>query len=706
MSVGDPQVVRAVFDRLLWPERIAIIGASSNPDAIGGRPLRLLRQLGYPGRVYPVNPRHETVGDVQAFPSIASVPEPVDLAIVAVPATSVPAVLRECAAAGVGTAVVFSSGFADGGETALEAELASAAGEGVRFLGPNSEGFCNVVGRVPAGFSPAIDPDRGLRELRPGGIAIVSQSGGLGFALFHDGLRRGLGFSYVVSTGNETDLGALDVLEYALEDERTRVVLLFVEGFRQASRFPGLARRATELGKSLVVAKVGRSTAGRRAAASHTAHLVGRDAAYDAVFRRWGVARARDQEHAVDLAIAFSRAPLPAGPRVAIVTASGGSGVWAADACEEEGLQVPVLSEGLQARLRELMPSYGAAANPVDVTAQIIQTAGGFGPVLELLLASDEVDAIVLVTTLLSPERLADEEATLRGLLDGSGKPLVVYSYTQPSEESVEVLSRLGLAWYTSGHRAARALRALWDRTRAVRRSASVAAPTDVAARGPVAEGAGLLLEFEAKQLLREWGLRTPAGRVARSPSEAAAVAAELGGPVALKLQSPAVLHKSDGGGVALGLSGEEAVSDAALAMLRAAPDASATVLVEEMAEPGVEMLLGAVDDPDFGPLVTIGMGGVDVEVVPDVVTAPAPVSVAEARELLSDLRGYPRLLAHRGRPAADVDAAAEALARLSELAAASAGAFREIDVNPLIVHAAGRGATVVDALLTGGGPS
>lgn len=704
--MGERAVSRAVLDRLLWPERIAIVGASSNPDAIGGRPLRLLRQLDYPGRVYPVNPRHQTLGDVQAFPSIGSVPEPVDMAIVAVPAASVPAVLRECAAAGVGTAVVFSSGFADGGETALEAELAAAAGDGVRFLGPNSEGFCNVVGRVPAGFSPTIDPERGLRELRGGEVAIIAQSGGLGFALFHDGQRRGLGFSYVISTGNETDLGALDFLEYALEDERTRVVLLFVEGFRQASRFPELARRATELGKPLIVAKVGRSTAGQRAAASHTAHLVGRDAAYDAVFRRWGVARARDQEHAVDLALAFARAPLPAGPRVAIVTASGGSGVWAADACEDEGLEVPVLSERLQARLRELMPTYGAAANPVDVTAQIIQTAGGFGPVLELLFASGEVDAIVLVTTLLNPERLADEEDTLRRLLDDSGKPLVVYSYTQPSEESVEVLSRLGLAWFSTGHRAARALRALWDRSRALRRAGSAAGATAVAARGPAVEDAGLLLEFEAKQLLREWGLRTPAGRVARSASEAAAAAAELGGPVALKLQSPAVLHKSDGGGVVLGLSGAEAVSEAAGAMLAGAPAGAPTVLlVEEMAEPGVEMLLGAVDDPDFGPLVTAGMGGVDVEVVPDVVTAPAPVSVAEARELLSELRGYPRLRAHRGRPAADVDAAAEALARLSELAVASAGAFREIDVNPLIVHAAGRGATVVDALLTGGGP-
>jgi acetate---CoA ligase (ADP-forming) len=702
---------RPRLDRLLRPDSIAIIGASANDDAIGGRPVRLLREHGFAGRLYAVNPNHDQVQGLRAYPAIDAVPEPVDLAIVAVPAVAVPDVVAACAAAGAGAALVFSSGFAEGAGSGagLQAELvAAAARTGLRLAGPNSEGFLNVHGRVAAGFSPTIDPRRGLRRLIPGDVAVVSQSGGMGFALLNAGLGRGLGFSYVVSTGNEADLDSLDFLEFLLEDERSRVVLLFVEGFRHARRFPALAARAAALGKAIVVAKVGRSPAGRRAALSHTAHLAGRDAAYDAVFRRWGVTRAADEEEAVDLALALSRAPLPGGRRVAVVTVSGGSGVWMADALAAEGLEVPVLSDDLQARIRRLIPSYGAAGNPVDVTAQVINTAGGATPVLELVLASDEIDLVVFVANLASPESLSREGDRLRSLAATSPKPILVYGYAPAAPRSTEHLADLGLAWFPSSRRTARAARALVEHAAGRRRAAAdggrPAEPATSAAREPVfAPGETALDQHRARALLGRWGLPTPEGAVARSPDEAAAIAERLGCPVAVKAQAAGLLHKSDVGGVALGLGAAGEVRRAALAMATRAAAGGVAVegfLVQRMAPPGIEMILGALDDADFCPLVMAGVGGIHAEVLADRAFAPAPVSSDEAADLIGRLRGARLLAGHRGRPPADVAALSAALSRLSRLAVAHAGEIGEIDLNPVIVHSAGHGVTVVDAVV------
>jgi acyl-CoA synthetase (NDP forming) len=711
---GTPGAQPAIH-RLLWPDSIAVIGASADTASISGRPVRILRQLGYAGRVYPVNPKYERILDLQVFPSVTAIPAPVDLAIIAVPARMVPEVLLGCAAARVATAVVFSAGFSEvpGGGEEREAELvANARVSGLRFLGPNSEGFINMIGMVPAGFSPTIDPDRGLQSLQAGNIAVVAQSGGVGFGLFNEGLSRGLGFSYVVSTGNEADLESLDFLEYFLQDEGTRVVLMFVEGFKRARRFPELAARAARLGKPLVVAKVGRSAAGRQASASHTAHLAGRDTAYDAVFRRWGVWRAVDQEDAVDKALAFARAPLPRGKRTAIVTFSGGAGVWMADAVEEAGLETPVLSDHLQEKLRELIPSYGSPANPVDVTAQVVDTAGGVVPVLETVLGSDEVDMLVLITTLASVEALTREEERLRRLITVSDKPILVYGYTHPSPESVEVLSRLGLAWFPSSTRTARAARQLYDygaflhRRQGGQLGPELVSPQRV--KGPLAEGT--LVEFRAKKLLRGWGLPTPRGTLVTTPDEAAEAARALKAPVAVKVQSASLVHKTDVGGVALGLETPEAVREAAQRVLaqvhEARPDAFVEgLLVEEMAKPGGEMILGALDDPDFGPLVMVGVGGADAELLADTAFAPSPLNEDEALELITSLRGVGLISGREGREDADIHALADALAKLSQLAAAHAGAFVAIDLNPVVVHRAGRGVTVVDAVFEGRDP-
>ncbi len=448
---------------LLAPESIAIVGASSDPSRLGGRPLQILLQHGYRGSIYPINPGHDMVGGLPAYPSISSVPGPVDVAAVIVPASLVVETLRQCALAGVRSAVVFSSGFAEEGKQGrlAEQQIAEIARRsGMRVLGPNAEGFFNLTDRIPLTFSPTVDYERGLSTLVAGNVAVVSQSGGLGFALFNGGQAVGLGASLVVSTGNEADLGALEVGAYLLEDPATEVVALLVEGFRHGEDLGPVAKRARALGKTLVVAKLGRSRAGVEAAAAHTAHDAGDDEEYQKAFARLGVVRVNDQEDLLDACLALSRPHRPAGRNVGIVTTSGGAGVWLADACDVVGLDVPELDATLQAQLRPLMPSYGSPRNPVDVTAEIVNRAGVVKP-LELVLSSPQIDMVVWIASLAGPHMLEREEDEIQRVVASTTKPILVYSYTTPGPASVAALARLGLAWYPSPARAARAAAAL-----------------------------------------------------------------------------------------------------------------------------------------------------------------------------------------------------------------------------------------------------
>jgi acyl-CoA synthetase (NDP forming) len=457
------------------PSSIAIIGASKDATSLSGRPLDILLQHGYRGRVYPVNPNRSDVGGLPTWPSIKAVPEAVDLVVVAVRASLVLDVLRDCASEQARHAVIFTSGFAEEGAAGRRAEdelAALARASGMRILGPNAEGFFNVHDGIPVSFSPTVDYKQGLVRPQPGNVAVVSQSGGLGFALFNWGQRVGAGTSHVVTTGNEADLDALEVAGFLLEDASTEVVALLIEGFRRPEKLEPVARRAAELQKSLVVAKIGRSSAGSRGAWAHTAHDAGDDSAYQQEFARWGVVQAEDQEDLLDIAFALSRRPGVPGRRVGIITISGGAGVWLADACDAAGLSVPELQPETQERLRALMPSYGSPRNPVDVTAQVFGVAG-IAPVLDSLCQSPEVDAIALVCSLASPRMLDREETEIAAVLARSAKPVVVYSYTSPGDTNLDLMGRLGLAWYPSARRAARALAALVAAARGRQETAS-----------------------------------------------------------------------------------------------------------------------------------------------------------------------------------------------------------------------------------------
>jgi acyl-CoA synthetase (NDP forming) len=698
------------LDSFFAPESIAIIGASPDTKKIRGLLQSMLQKNGYPGRLYPVNPSYQEIADVLCFPSVGAIGKSIDLALIAIPAERVLQSLEECAQAGVRNAVIISSGFAEEGGSSIDMQrdiAALARRTGMRISGPNAEGFHNEIGHVAATFSPAVDVQAGAARLVASTrrIGIIAQSGGIGFALYNRGGAMGLSFSYVVSTGNEVDLGIGDFLAHMVRDDGTEVVMLFLESVREPSTFLHAAAEAARIGKPIIVAKIGKSGAGARAAASHTASMTGWNAAYRAVFAKYGFIEASDPDEAVAVAAALTSAPLPKGDRAAVVTASGGAGAWAADMLAISGLAVPELSADLQAQIRALIPSYGSPRNPVDVTAQAIQT-GGLQRAIELLNEADEIDMIVLVVSLASKHRVLFELEALQTIVQSQRKPVLVYSYTIPSSFGRGKMAEAGLPVFGSLADVGKAARHLVARARytppAEVKRARFQVSSDVLARANAKSGC--LSEFDSKRLLKACGIAIPADCLVTTPEELDRAMAAVGFPVALKIQSADIPHKSEVGGVKLAIVDAHAGRAAYRAMLdglkATRPDASLQgVLVSPMAIPGVEIIIGAVRDAVFGPILMVGFGGVMTELFNDVVYRPAPVSEMEAASMLSELKAAPLLKGFRGAPAADISALAVLITRLS-LVADGLHEIGEIELNPVIVHPEGQGVTIVDALV------
>ncbi|HEX6840633.1 MAG TPA: acetate--CoA ligase family protein, partial [Stellaceae bacterium] len=706
MRDGGP----ASLDRFLAPAAIAIIGASPDSARIRGRLLHLLHENGYSGKLYPVNPSYREIDGVPCFPSLGAIGQPIDLALIAIPAETVLPALAECAAAGVGHAVIISSGFAEqgGAQTGLQQEIAALARRtGLRVCGPNAEGFHNDVAHVAATFSPAVEvkPGEARLEASPRRVGVVAQSGGMGFALYNRGRAVGLAFSSIVSTGNEADLTASEFFAHLAHDPATSVILLFLESVRDPEVFLAAAAAAAERGKPVVAVKIGRSAAGERAARSHTASMAGWNAAYDAVFVQHGIIRADDPDEAVAIAAAFATAPAAQGPRVAVVTASGGAGAWAADMLAAAGLALPELSPELQQAIQAFIPAYGSARNPVDITAQAVLT-GGLLRATEMLSQSAEVDAVLIVVSLASEKRMAIDVAALKALVARQAKPILFYSYTLPSSLARKALAEAGLTIHTDLGAVAQAMAAMARRGSYVR-PRPVARPLATAPlRAALERFQGALSEYDAKELLARAGIATPPHRLVTEAGGLDAAAAALGFPLALKVQSPDIPHKTEVGGVRLGIADPAALRqgyDAMLAELRRRrPEARLQgVLLQPMAPPGIEVIVGTIRDPGFGPLVMIGAGGVLTELFKDVVYRPAPVDADGARDMLADLRIARLLGGFRGAPAADIAALAALVAQLSQFAAAHRDLVQEVELNPVIVHRAGAGCTIVDALLT-----
>lgn len=696
------------LDSFFAPASIALIGASRDHEKIPGRLLAMLRKNEYPGQIYPVNPNYAEIDGLTCYKSIAEIGKPIDLAVIIIPARAVLPALEQCAAIGVKNAVIISSGFAEeGGDSAVmqDAIVALAKRTGMRISGPNAEGFFSQVQRVAATFSPAVDVKPGAVPLVATAkrIGIVAQSGGVGFAYYHRAKALGIAASYVVSAGNESDLGAGEFLDYLVQDASTDVVLLFIEGIRDVDKFLAAARSAAELKKPVIVTKVGRSGAGERAAASHTASMAGWSAAYDAVFAKYGFIVSNDLDEALTIAAVLVSNPLPKGDRVAVVTASGGAGIWGADTVALQGLQVPELSEPIQTEIGKLLPSYGTARNPIDVTAQGV-TSGGLQKSVDLLTVSDEVDAILVVLSLSSDVRKPFKEPELTPVLAAQHKPVVFYSYTVPSDFARREMAKSGVVVLSGLTHVGVAMRRIVDYARF-----SLPKPADEA-RLPARDLAAhltlpVLSEADSKALLRAAGIALPDEVLTKDKGELDAAVARVGFPLVMKVQSPDIAHKSEVGGVRVNITTKGEVFLAFEALVNNArkhrPEAVIQgVLLSPMAKKGVEIIVGTMTDKTFGPMVMVGLGGITTELFRDVVYRPAPVGIEEAAAMLASLKAAPLLNGFRGAAKADVGALAQLIADISVLAARHAGEIAEIELNPVLVHPEGKGVTIVDALV------
>jgi acetate---CoA ligase (ADP-forming) len=696
------------LDSFFAPQSIALIGASRDHEKIPGRLFLMLRKNDYPGKLYLINPNYAEIDGVACYKSVAEVGATIDLAIIVIPARAVLPALEQCAAVGVKNAVIISSGFAEeGGESAAmqDAIAALAKRTGMRISGPNAEGFYSQVQRVAATFSPAVDVKPNVAPLvaTTRRIGIVAQSGGIGFAIYNRAKALGVALSYVVSAGNESDLGAGEFLDYMVQDAATDVILLFIEGIRDVEKFLAAARRAAELRKPVIVTKVGRSQAGGRAAVSHTASMAGWSAAYDAVFAKYGFIVSNDLDEAVTIAAALATNPLPRGDRVAVLTVSGGAGIWGADSVSAQGLQVPELSPPIQAEIMKLLPSYGTAKNPIDVTAQGVNS-GGLQRSIDLLAASDEVDAVLVVLSLSSDVRMPFKEVELKPLIAAQNKPVLFYSYTLPSDFARRTLARSNVVVLSGLTHAAAALRQLVRYARfrlAARPDATLLVECDLSAHLL----APALSEHDSKALLHAAGVAVPDEVLVADKSGLDEAIARVGLPLAMKIQSRDLAHKSEFGGVRLNITSKGEAFMAFQALLdnarRHRPDAAIQgVLVAPMARKGVEIIIGTLTDATFGPMVMVGLGGVTTELFRDVIYRPAPVGADEAAAMLDELKAATLLKGFRGAIKADVAALARLIAQVSLLASRLHDEVSEIELNPVLVHEEGQGVTIVDALV------
>ncbi len=698
---ADPPRPRHTLDAVLRPRSVAVIGASDSPTRIGGRPIRYLLEAGFQGPIYPVNPKHRRVQGLAAVAAIDEVTDPVDLAIIAVPAPDVIRIVETCAARGVRGVVIFSAGFAEtdtNGRDAQRRLSEIAAATGMRIVGPNCLGVYNSS----IGFFGTFTTTLEVGFPADGGVGLVSQSGAYGSHLSLLAKQRRIGVRYWITTGNEADVTVPESIEWLADQDDVSVIVAYAEGITEPATLIRALDKARAAHKPVVFMKVGTSAVGAAAARSHTASLAGVDAIYDAAFRQFGAYRARSTEDMLDVAYAASFGVFPSSGRVALLSISGGVGVQMADAAVAAGLDVAPMSDDAQARLKAALP-YASPRNPVDITAQAFNNVDLIADNLDLILADGRYDSIVAFFTYV---------AAANGMVDpirdtlGSAKArhpdtVIVLSIVGPPEV-VRQYEAVGCPVFEDPTRAVQAVAALHRFAALFDRTPSEA-PGVVATETPLP--AGPIGEHAAKRILAAAGLPIADERLARTADEAVQAADALGYPVAVKLASADVVHKTELGAVVLDVASAAAVHDAfetVTARARSARPSAAVdgALVSRMVTGGVETILGVQRDPTFGPVVMFGLGGVFVETLNDVSFRVAPFDETEARRMIAETKGSAILDGARsGRPF-DVAALAAALARLSTFAAGHGDELESAEVNPFVVLPQGQGAAALDAVM------
>jgi acyl-CoA synthetase (NDP forming) len=722
---SDPrEKTREQIRRLLAPASIAIVGASADLERFNGRVVKNLLRHGYPGKVYPVNPKYDEVAGLPCYASVGDLPEIPETVFISVGRERVLDVFRKCAALGTPTATIYSAGFSEFDEEGgrIEAEIARIASDaGMRVCGPNTAGYHNFGGRVQLAGIIAMEVERVV----PGAVGVICQSGSIGGALISRATHRGIGFSYLISCGNEMDLEMADYVDFLAADADTRSIAIYLEGLKNPGKFMAAAQRALEAGKPVVVCKVGRTSAGRAAAVSHTGALVGEDRAYGAAFHQLGITRVDGLEELLEVAQMFATTPLPRGRQVGVLTTSGGAGALVADECGGLGLELPPFGDELKARILETLPDFIGVSNPIDTT---IAGINSFQEILRVLLDEAGFDILIAVVGSSAQFRHAIAvDPLVRAKEGGLSRDIPLLAYFNPySEEAHLKMAAAGIPSFNTTEGAARAAGHLsryaeFSRRRKIegpllrpeeipaeaRKILSGAFDTEGTGSGALSpvetSGSRAIGEAEGLALAEAFGIRAVPRRLCPGVEEVITAAGELGYPVVLKVSSPEVSHKTELGLVSEGLS-DEASLRAAFSSLsenlrRANLKEVDGYLVQRLIRGGEEFLVGMVRDPQFGALITAGVGGAAAEAMGDVSVRLAPVSLTEADAMLNELRGTRLLDAFRGRGPLDRNALIEVIHRFSSLVACLGERLDEADLNPVFVLPEGEGVWAADAL-------
>ena len=702
-----------------YPRSVAVIGASRDPKSIGYRLLEALVNSHFRGAVYPVNPHATEIAGIQVYPSIPSVPKPVDLAVIAVPSEKVLSIVDECASAGVRALVVITSGFAEVGPEgkARQMQLVEKVRQhGMRMVGPNCFGILNT--------DPSVRLNATFTSLFPlsGRVAMSSQSGAIGLATLAATRRVHLGISSFVSIGNKADVSTNDLLQYWEEDPATETILLYMESFGNPRRFARIARRVSAR-KPIVAVKAGRSESGRRAAGSHTAALAASDVAVDAMFHQTGVIRAETLDELLTVALGFDAQPLPSGRRVGIITNAGGLAILCTDACEASGLIVPELSAQTKKDLEAFLPVTAARTNPVDLIASA--TPEQYAEAVSTVLAAEEIDALIILyvsVTMIDTAGIADgiKRGIERGRTAASKrKPVFISWMAEGDSDRVFSASTETIPVYGLPETPALVLGKMASYSEWQQQPIGIVPDFDdlelsvartICATALAQRGNGWLTTEETRSVLRAIQVPVQSGGIALTADEAVALAEKVGWPVAVKLASHEVMHKTEYGGVHLNLSSEQSVREAFGSIRnglvqRNQLSAMEGVLVQPMVTGGVEVMVGVTHDSVFGPLIAFGLGGIHVEILGDVQFRITPLTEDDAVQMIRGIKGYPLLKGYRGHPPADVEAIKDVLLRISRLVE-EIPEILELDLNPVFCLAPGQGCRIVDARIRVSNPA
>ena len=705
----------ADLSAFLSPKTVAVIGASPDTTSLRGRIMKVLLCHDFKGKVFPISRSHPEIMGLKAFPTISDVPEQVDLAVLIIPAIYVADTLEECAKHRVKSALILSSGFAEDssedGDLLQKKLLDISKRTNMVISGPNSEGYANMALKLCPTFSPAVDGEN--IELMPSWpakkrIAVIAQSGGMGFSFYDRGRPKNLPFSYVITTGNEACLESLDIVEYLIDSDEADIFLMFMEDVKTPSKLSYVAEKALSVGKPIIVTKIGHSDAGIRAAASHTASLAGSYQIYKSIFERYGIIEGSDIEEIVDIAagfVYFGDRP-PSGKRVGIFTASGGGGGWMADSCASNGLEVPILDNTTRANIDQYLPSYGTSQNPVDGTAGVINQIG-YARISEMIAEASNVDTVVTIASTRVSHKLVSEKEKLLEVSRTTNKPIMFWSYTLPHQESAQVLAETGFPLFTDLRNCTKTIATMHDYTvyrdkfLEKRNVLSNDSQYPDELLNLIKNAPENIVEYKAMSILFEAGIKTQKSILVQSEDEAILATKTIGKAVALKVQSPDIPHKSQAGGVVLNIDSHTDVGQQFKSMQSTIsqnfPKAIIDgFLIQEMSEPGLEIILGINNREGFGPILMVGFGGIHVEKTRDVAFAPVPLGEDDCNQLLKKLKGSVLLDADKY----DVPALIDLMTSLSNFAESTSDYIGEIDLNPVLVHSKGQGVTVIDALM------